>query len=79
MWEEKQEIPDKTEDSVSNKANRKKKKPKVNVIKHSYDPKVYQVGNRKLIAVTESDNLLGAIQLKAKSFPGACIVLKKAG
>ena len=79
MWEEKQEVPDKSEDSASNKANRKNKKPKVKVIKHSYDPKVYQVGNRKLIAVTESDNLVGAIQLKAKSFPGACIVLKKAG
>ncbi|HCE2050723.1 TPA: phosphatidylserine/phosphatidylglycerophosphate/cardiolipin synthase family protein [Vibrio parahaemolyticus] len=79
MWEEQQEIPDKTEDSEGNKASRKKKKPKVKVIKHSYEPKVYQVGKRKLIAVNESDNLLGAIQLKEKSFPEAFIVLNKAG
>lgn len=49
------------------------------MIKHSYEPKVYQVGKRKLIAVNESDNLLGAIQLKEKSFPEAFIVLNKAG
>ncbi|MGV2989370.1 phospholipase D-like domain-containing protein [Vibrio sp. E150_011] len=79
LWEEKQVVPLEGEDSIVTKANRKKKKPKVKVIKHSYEPKVYQAGNRKLIAVSEKDDLAGAIQLKAESFPTACIVLKKAG
>ncbi|MDF4999658.1 phospholipase D-like domain-containing protein [Vibrio parahaemolyticus] len=79
LWEEKQEISHENEEQVSTKANRKKKKPKMKVIKHSYEPKVYQVGNRKLIAVSESDDLAGAIRLKTESFPTASIVLKKAG
>ncbi len=79
FWEEKQEIPSESEESIDKKANGKKKKTQVKVIKRSYSPKVYQFKNRKLIAVSENDDLSNAIQLKKKSFPAADIVLNKVG
>jgi len=79
FWEEKQEIPSEGEHTVGKNAKGKKKKPQVKVIKRSYNPKVYQLKDRKLIAVNENDDLSDAIKLKNKSFPMADIVLNKVG
>lgn len=79
FWEEKQDVPSESEYTVGKNANGKKKKPQVKVIKRSYNPKVYQLKDRKLIAVNENDDLSDAIKLKNKSFPMADIVLNKVG
>ncbi len=84
-WEEKVQLPPKdNEETTSQKKRRKNNKnnknnKNVKIIKHSYEPQVYQSGKDTLIAITDNTKLEMATRLRAETFPQAKIVLKSGG
>ena len=79
LWEEKRQRPAVGEKAKGQKDKKEDKfsKPQFDMIKHSYEPKVFRINQQEYIAINGEKQLQEAVKLREKQFKQAKIVLER--